>query len=166
MTNPKIKQITSQSYITGIQTITSSIAITSTRRSLDSFSYIVEPKTTILCDGEIVDDIVNEFGTNIVLRVVTKTIVDSDDPYAMATISNTDYNKIALAQRYTASDDEVKEGVFKAGEIIFVFKPEDNNYVNSGNQILYSGKWFEISSVSRHQRQDTIYRIEARVKAV
>jgi hypothetical protein len=166
MTNPKINYITSDSYITGIQTIASTSQITNTRQSLTSDSFIEDPKTTILCDGQIITEIIDEFGTSIILRVRAKTVPDSDDPYATFSVSNTDYKKTALVQRYTASDDEVKEGTFKAGEVVFVFSEADEDHVREGNRILYAGNWFEISDITKHPMQDALYRLEARVRKI
>lgn len=166
MTNPKVQNITSNSVITGIQRITSSSQITNTRKSITSWSRIIAQRITILCDGQIVNEILDEFGVNLTLRVVTKSISDSDDPYSTVDEVLTDYEKVALIQTYTDEDEEVREGIFKSGEIVFEFKPEDTSLVEPGNRINYDGTWYEIQSINKQPMMDTNYRVQARVAKI
>ncbi len=163
MTNPKTKTIESSSYISGIERITSSSYISNTRESITSYSVIREPRSTIICDGQIINDIIDEFGVDVTLRVVSKAILDSNDPYSDVTETHTDYTKVALVQTYSEEDEEVIEGIFNSGEIVFEFKPEDSDLVSPGNRIHYSGTWYEIRSINKQPMMDTNYKILARV---
>lgn len=157
--------ITSEAYISGIQRITSDSWISSTTHSLTSDSYITAVNESILCDGELRNEYIDEFGKDIVIRAVTQTY-DAEDPYEGKTETNTDHPKKALVLSYTADDDEVKEGTFKSGEMVFSFKSGDESYVETGNRILYAGEWFEIDQVIKQPTMDVLYYLQARVKKI
>jgi len=125
---------------------------------------------SILCDGTEVDKIVEEFGKPVVVRVVTKSY-DANDAYHKAIESPEDHRVKAVVQIYTASDDEVKEGVFKAGEIIFTFKQSDEQYIitnekNKVSRILYSDEWYEVKEVIKQPMVDVLYYLQVRVQKV
>jgi len=61
-------------------------------------------------------------------------------------------------------DEEVKEGVFKAGDIIFHFKPTYKSYVQNQNRIIWNNNVYEIDNTIEHVVGDRTYLIEARVK--
>lgn len=157
--------ITSDAYISGIQRITSDSWIISTLHSLKSDSYITAIGETILCDGEIRNEYIDEFGKDIVIQVVTQTY-DENDAYNGKTETKTDYPKKAMVLSYTATDDEVKEGTFKSGEMVFSFKSGDEAYVKPGNRILYIGEWFEIISIVKQPTMDVLYYLQARVAKI
>lgn len=161
----KSQTIASDGYITGIQRLSSDMWVTNTQHSLTSDMLISLPNSTIVCDGEILDDLMDEFGKPIMVRVVSKS-VDNDDDYAQPVESYTDYSTTALVNVYSAIDEAVKEGVFKSGEVIFSLKPIDSAYAKPGNRILYGGKWYEISEVTEQPMQDIDYYLQIRVKKI
>jgi len=165
MTCGNKRELTSEAYITGITNLDSSAQINSNRKSLQSNAFIQYKKQTIVCDGEIMDDIVEEFGTEITVRVVSKTF-DPDDDYGNATETYNDYTRYAMVMSYTASDDEVKEGVFQAGEVLFVFRISDEGYVKPGNRIMYAGQWYEIKEIVKQPMMDVLYYLQARVQKI
>lgn len=164
MTNPNSETITSDAVISKIE-LTSDAVITGTARSLNSDAVIRAKRQTILCDGEVMDEIVDEFGADVVIRVVTKTAA-SDDNYSTPVESYVDYSKVALIQNYTSSDDEVKEGIFKSGEIVFGFGIQDESLIVPGNRILYAGSWYEIQEIQKQPMMDVNYFLQARVRKI
>lgn len=165
MTNPNSTTIESDSYITGIDEISSDSNITSTTQTIDSDSYIREIRETILCDGGAMDDIVSEFGTEVVVRVVTKSY-DADDEYSDVTETYVDYVRNGLIQTYTADDAETKEGVFKAGEVVIGFGIENESIIKPGNRILYANEWYEIDIIQKQPMMDVNYFLQARIKKI
>lgn len=158
-----INTINSDAYITGIQRINSDAYISSNRYSLNSDSFIQEPSSSIVCDGLEVENIVDEFGTSVIVRVVTKSFVDE---YGDAEESYTDYSRKAMIQSYSANDEEVKAGVFKSGEIVFTFKQSDEDIVKPGSRIKYGSVWYEIRSINQQPLVDVLYYLTARVQKI
>ena len=125
---------------------------------------IIEPRgSSIICDGGEVNNIIDEFGTNVILRVVTKTFTDE---YGDATESYSDLRRQAVVQSYSASDDEVKEGVFQAGQVTMTFKNSDEAYVVPGNRVRYGTIWYQISRVFQQPLVDTLYYLVATVQKI
>jgi len=166
-TNPenvtRKKTVNSNAYITGKRTITASGFVLSKYQRIFSDAYIEYPKETIICDGEIIDEILEEFGTDVWVRVVTKTFPNE---YGDATESHIDYKKKAMVVSYTARDDEVREGIFKSGEIVFTFPISDESYIKPGNRIKYGPDWYEIREVVKQPMQDVLYHLQARVQKI
>ena len=157
------QNITSDLYITGIQRINSNARIVSTTWVLYSDALIAEEETSIICDGSDFDEIINEFASPITIRVVSKSF-DQNDAYATPQETYVDYSKQAMVQRYTASDNEVREGVFKSGQVVMSFKMTDEALVVTGNRVKYLGDWYEISEVIKQPLVDVLYYLQATVK--
>lgn len=162
-TMPTIKTIKSDSVIYGVQRTTSNAWIKNTRYSLPSDAFIREPSGSIICDGFAVDDIVDEFGANVVVRVVSKSFVDE---YGDAQETYQDYQRKVMVQSFTVYDEEVKEGIFKAGEIAFTFKKEDEGLVSPGNRVKYGLDWYEIRRIERQPLVDVLYYLVVRVQKI
>jgi len=162
----KVQYIESGAYITGKQTITGSAYIESDHHSIKSDAIIKKPETTILCDGSIVNEIIEEFGTTVIIRKMNRSVSSSDDPYYTGVVGYSDYKRTVLIQQWTANDFEVIEGNYKAGEVTFVFEVTDKDLAVPGNKVLYAGQWYEIYRVLKHPMRDTLYMIEVRVKRV
>lgn len=162
-TMPTIKTIKSDSVIYGVQRTTSNAWIKNTRYSLPSDAFIREPSGSIICDGFAVDDIVDEFGANVVVRVVSKSFVDE---YGDAQETYQDYPRKTVVQSYSASDEEVKEGVFKSGDITFTFKKEDENIIKPGSRVKYGAVWYEIRRIERQPLVDVLYYLVAMVQKI
>ena len=161
---PTEQTITTDAYITGIQRLKSDAYISGTRESLNSDGYIVYPKSTIICDGGIIDNILDEFGSdNLTVRVVSKTFVSE---YGDSTETYTDYTRTGMIQRYTANDQEVVEGVFKSGEVAISFKKADENLIKTGNRVLYAGDWYQIDQVYKQPLGGILYYLTAIVQKI
>ena len=132
-------------------------------KTINSEAYIWPKKefTTLVCDGTIADQIVDDFGVNVKIRVATTT---SFNIYGDATESYSDTYSKAYIHRWSATDDEVKEGIFKNGEIMFVFKNTDTAKIITGNLIFYASNWYKILDVQPQVVAGTTYLINAIVK--
>jgi len=127
-------------------------------------NYYVWPKeshSSLVCDGRITDQIVDDFGVNVKIRVVNKP---SFNHYGDASKSYSDSYSKAYMHQWRITDDEVKEGIYKDGQIMFVFKPEDGTKVKTGNFIFYNYEWYKITSVEPQIFAGTHYLINAIVK--
>jgi len=134
-----------------------------TEKTITSDAYIW-PKTTgstLICEGQIATNIIDEFGINVKIRVVSK---DSFNNYGDATESYTDSFTVAYMHTWTTSDDEVKEGIYKNGQIMFMFKNTDDAKIKTGNRLFYGNEWYEFEEVTKQIMSGTIYFINATVK--
>jgi hypothetical protein len=113
---------------------------------------------SIICDGSIIDEIVDEFSTPIVVREVTKSF---DSEYGDATETYKDYSVFVVIQSWSANSQEVREGVFQAGTLTVTFKNEDQFLAKNGNKVKYLDDWYEISRVMKQPLVDTLYYVYA-----
>jgi hypothetical protein len=113
---------------------------------------------SIICDGSIIDEIVDEFSTPIVLREVTKTF---EDEYGDATENYKDYSVFVVIQSWTGNENEVKEGMFKAGTLTVTFRNSDQFLAKEGNMVKYLGDWYKIGRVFKQPLVDTLYYVYA-----
>ena len=139
--------------------------MTTYTKTIASNAYIwaEESGITTLCDRRITDQIVDDFGCNVKIRVVT---FSSFNKYGDKTVTNTDTYSRAYVQTMSSTDDEVLQGIYKNGEIIFKFKSTDESKILTGNKIFYNNEWYEIKSVTKHQFAGTTYIIDATVEKV
>jgi len=121
----------------------------------------VETNLSLICDGRITDQIVEDFGVNVKIREVRKS---SFNQYGDATKSFKDSIIHAYINRFTNEDDGVKEGTYKNGEILFVFKISDEAKIKTGNYIFYSYIWYKIKEINWQIMAGRKYLIEARVE--
>ena len=137
--------------------------MTTYTKTIESAAYIWPASTfsTLVCEGEITDQIVDDFGVNVKIRVVTTTGYNN---YGDPTQTNTDTYSQAYIHRWTATDDEVKEGIFQNGQIQFVFKNSDEAKIKVGNRIFYKNEWYRIKEVRPQVLAETTYLIDAIVE--
>jgi hypothetical protein len=117
--------------------------------------------TSLICDGAIITQVVDDFGVDVRLRVVTETAYNT---YGDATESTTDSFTKAYLHQWTSSDDEVKEGIFKSGDLMFVFKLADDAKIVPGTRVEFQGKWYAIDTVSYQMLAGKKYLINAHMK--
>jgi hypothetical protein len=118
--------------------------------TINSDSEIATPsKSSIICDGQIVSNIIDDFGVEIVIREVSSSS-SSQDAYDDQTESYSDHRTKGVINTYTESDDEVKEGIFKKGQVAIFLKVSDSEYAIPGNRIWVNSKWWEIASVDEN----------------
>jgi hypothetical protein len=132
-------------------------------KTISSESYIwpAESNLSLICDARITDQLVDDFGVNVKVRVVTK---ESTNIYGDADKTYADTYTKAYIHQWTATDDEVKQGIYKNGEIMFVFKPEDEPKIKTGNQIFYNQEWYKITYASINMFSGIKYLINATVR--
>ena len=113
-----------------------------------------------------VQNIINEieyYGDEVTLRVVTD---DSTSKWGDATESTSDTTEVkAFVNILTQNDQEVKEGIFQAGDKRFFFKQSQAS-IARGNRIYHDSKWYEIDGVITSSSGDTTYAVEATAKKV
>lgn len=126
----------------------------------DSCIWPKESQSSLLCDGQLMDNIVDEFGVNVKIRVVSK---DSTNNYGDATKSYTDTISRAYIHQWLATDDEVKEGIYINGQISFVFKNADKAIVKPGNLIFFNSAWYKITDLREQILAGITYLINAQV---
>ena len=116
--------------------------------NISSDANIAVPEyVSILCDGSVVDNIISEFGVDVVIRSVSKEF-DATEAYDDPTESNTDYRTRAFVNSYTLDDEEVKEGIFKAGDVVLNFKSTDESYLKTGYLVWFDNVWWEIRRIT------------------
>lgn len=137
--------------------------MTTYTKTLTSDAYIWPKETGIglVCTGRISDQIVDDFGVQIKIREVNKT---GFNDYGDATETYTDTHIKAYLHQWMQTDDEVKEGIYINGEIVFVFKLNADPKVKVGNRIFYESEWYKITSVNYQILAGTKYLINARVE--
>ncbi len=129
-------------------------------KTINSNAYIwpSDSHLSLLCDGRITDQIVDDFGVNVKIRQIIKT---DFNVYGDATKITTDTYSKAYIHQWRATDDEVKMGIYKNGQIMFVFKASDEAKIKTGNQIFYQSEWYKIMNVDPQIFSGTIYLINA-----
>jgi len=132
-------------------------------KTIESAAYIwpADTSQSIVCEGLITNQIVDDFGANVKIRVVTTT---GYTDYGDKTEEYTDTYSKGYIRRLTASDDEVKEGIYQNGQILFVFKNTDITRIKTGNRIFYANEWYKITEVMPQVMGGTTYLIDATVE--
>ena len=133
--------------------------------TIDSIYYIwpKESGSSLLCDGSLTDNIVDEFGINIKIRQIFKS---GTNIYGDATESHSDTMSRAYLHRWMQTDDEVKEGLYKNGQLTFVFKNTDKALIKPDNMIFFDSEWYRIMEVFPQIMAGTTYLINAQVDKV
>lgn len=126
----------------------------------DSWIWPKESKSSILCEGNLINNIVDEFGVNVKIREVSK---DSTNNYGDATKSYTDSMSRAYMHQWLATDDEVKEGLYVNGQISFIFKNSDKALIKPGNLIFFNSAWYKITDLREQILAGITYLINAQV---
>lgn len=111
--------------------------------------------STILCDGTDIDEIINEFGTEITIVDVTTT--HETDEYHESVESETSYTVTGVVENVASGEDRVREGLLQTGDIYVHLKMDEQQYAVIGNYIIYSSDKYQIKLVDKEQRGDVIY---------
>jgi hypothetical protein len=104
-------------------------------------------RSSILCDGGLMNSVIEEFGMDVVIREVTSQTEDIQDAYADDTYTYLDHRTRAFVNVFNEMDDEVKEGIFQAGTVLLNFKTGDAPYVKTPNLVWFQSLWWKIASV-------------------
>lgn len=118
---------------------------------------------TIACDGQLFNNIIDEFGETIYLLVASSRTVTG--VYAEETVVWVQYKIKGIINTYSADCDEVREGNYYTGEITFLLDTAYEDLVTPKNKIYYpaDGIWYEIKRLRRHRLGDTTYALEITV---
>jgi hypothetical protein len=114
---------------------------------------------SIMCEGSLINNIITEFGVQVVVREVLMAVVDND-AYHTPIESYIDHRTIAFVNSYTESDDEVKEGTLKAGDLVLNFKNSDEIFLSTSARVWFDGKWWGVRSVRRDYSASTKFMIQ------
>ena len=118
---------------------------------------------TIVCDGQFMDNVIDEFGETIYLRVATITTLS--DEYAVENVSWTQYKLKGLMNVYTADSEGVREGTYYTGEITFLIDTDYEDLAVRENKIWYppDAMWYEINRLRKIRVGDVTYVLEITV---
>ena len=98
---------------------------------------------TCLIERDFISNEINSFGESVTVRVVTK---DSYSKWGDATESTSDTTSVKCFMNVMTQDDqEVKEGIFKAGDIRFWFKGDQT--INRGDRIYWNSAWYQVDEI-------------------
>ena len=98
---------------------------------------------TCLIERDFISNEINSFGESVTVRVVTK---DSYSKWGDATESTSDTTSVKCFMNVMTQDDqEVKEGIFKAGDIRFWFKGDQT--ISRGDRIQYASNWYQVNNI-------------------
>ena len=85
----------------------------------------------------------NSLGESVTVRVVTKA---SFNRRGDATETTSDTASIKCFMNFMSQEDEeVKEGIFKVGDIRFWFKGDQT--ISRGDRIQYSSEWYKVDNI-------------------
>ena len=99
--------------------------------------------TDCLIERNFINKEMDNLGESVTVRVVTK---DSYSKWGDAAESTSDTTSIkCFINIMTQDDQEVKEGVFKTGDIRFWFKGDQT--INRGDRIKYDSKWYKVTDL-------------------
>jgi len=159
MANPERTEIASQSNIFRYPEVESQSVISSKTHALISRSYIEPKRETIMCDGSIYDDIIEEFGSTIFIGVMSQ---DTDDmeSYQSDRKTYTWHKTTALVLQYGEDDDRYRDSDIANGGITFSLANSDEYLANINNVIKYLGETYEIQKIVKHPSMDSLYCIE------
>lgn len=118
----------------------------------------------IICEGNISNEIIEEFGSRIRIREVDKEY--NNDEYGVPIEYAKDTESLALISIMSADSSEVKEGNYSAGQIVAVFKTTDESKIKPQNRVYNKREelWYEIKSVKKNVISDILYILEATLR--
>ena len=115
---------------------------------------------TCLIEANFINKEIDALGESVTIRVITK---ESFSKWGDATEDVADTSNVKCFMNImTQEDNEVKEGIFKAGDIRFWFKGDQT--INVGDRILYDSKWYQVTDLIPLKIGGTTYVKDVRVK--
>lgn len=96
-----------------------------------------------LIETSFINNEIDSLGESVTVRVVTKA---SFSKYGDATETTSDTTSVKCFVNYMSQEDEeVKSGVFQAGDIRFWFKGDQT--IDTGDRIYHNSKWYQINDI-------------------
>lgn len=119
---------------------------------------------SIICDGQFMNNIMDEFGNDIILRKLSSRSYSNE--YSDSTDVWTQYSIKGLMNVYSLDSNEVKEGTYYAGEITFMISTDYEDYLDINGKIYYpsTDSWYGIQRIRKHIVGDTTYVLEVTVR--
>lgn len=115
-----------------------------------------------LIETNFINKEISQLGDSVTIRIVTKTAYSK---WGDATETTSDTTNIkCMINVMSESDQEVKEGILKTGDIRFWFKASQT--INRGDRIQWDSKWYEVDNIIAHRLSGTTYIKEVRVQKV
>lgn len=98
---------------------------------------------TCLIEDDFINNEIDSLGESVTVRIVTDTTYSK---WGDATESTSDTTSIKCFLNFMNQDDqEVKEGIFQAGDLRLWFKGSQT--INRGDRIQYNSLWYEVKEV-------------------
>ena len=116
---------------------------------------------TSLCDGRIINQTLEDFGTACTIRVLSGTDYNN---YGDRSNSYSDQSVTGFLHSFVDDDREVKEGQYNGGDTFIIFKTTDKEYVKVNNWVQYDSEWYRITNVNKGIASGSDYVVEARVQ--
>lgn len=87
--------------------------------------------------------IIDDLGESTTVRIVTK---ESFSKYGDATENLSDTSSVKCFMNIMGQEDnEVKEGIFRTGDIRFWFKGDQS--ISRGDRVLYANNWYQVENL-------------------
>ena len=117
-------------------------------------------------DARFIQKNIETFGNTCTIIVVSRSTGTGE--YRIVTETDTEYPNISCyVQILNEGDDSVKEGKARAGDLIFWFDSDQEDYCVNGNKITYDSKTLQIQEVKKYDALGgTNYLIECRTEQV
>lgn len=104
-------------------------------------------------------------GNTITITEVSRST--GTDEYRLETDTETDHTEIpSFVQILDESDESVKQGEARSGDLIFYIGATYESYCTQGNKITYDSKTYQITDVRKFDVKNTTYLIECRVSQI
>uniref|UniRef100_A0A6M3K0C8 Uncharacterized protein n=1 Tax=viral metagenome TaxID=1070528 RepID=A0A6M3K0C8_9ZZZZ len=125
----------------------------------------ITPSPKSILSTRFIQKNINIFGNSCTLIEIAKTT--GIDEYRLVTETETEHENIGCyVHILNESDEEVKEGSFKSGDISFWFDSSNESYCVNGNRITFDSKTYEISEVQKVPPTSTTYLLKCQVKQI
>ena len=96
-----------------------------------------------LIEASFINQEIDGLGESVTVRIVTKA---SFSKYGDATETTSDTTSVKCFVNYMSQEDEeVKSGVFQAGDIRFWFKGAQT--IDTGDRIYHNSKWYQVNNI-------------------
>lgn len=119
---------------------------------------------SIICDGQFMNNVIDEFGETIYLRKLQSRSYTNE--YSDSTDVWTQYTIKGIMNFYSLDSAEVKEGTYYAGQITFLISTEYEDYVDINGKIYYptTDSWYGIQNIRKHSVGGVTYDLELTVR--
>lgn len=120
----------------------------------------------IVSDTRFIQKQIEDIGNTCTIREVTTTM--GTDEYRIPSEDSTYHTGIkCFVNILSESDDLVKQGEARAGDLTFWFDYNQESYCVQGNRIQFDSKWYEIYNVHKFDVESNVTQIiECRTRKI